>query len=242
MLHAPRALRGGAIAGVVFSLLLIASSAQAQRPGTCKVLVLGFMGGLGTAHFPPSAATPLNHQIAALREPGFCFKIFSGFCPICGHRWMRKEFGAHFLKPLQAEQIALGPKVIVYGYSQGVPAALLFSRMLQRDGIPIEMVVTVDSKGFTEGIVPSNVKMAVNFYEQRYFPFFFGKRRIRCEDPGKTQFLGNIRVEHTGHFHLPNTPPVRDALFGAIHRAYGQPDRMGSAPTIQAADSIPARF
>jgi pimeloyl-ACP methyl ester carboxylesterase len=138
---------------------------------------------------------------------------------------MRKEFGAHFLKRLTPEQIARGPKVIVYGYSLGAPAALLFSRMLQRDGVSIEMVVTIDSKGFTEGIFPSNVKSAVNFYEQRFFPILFGKRKMRCEDLEKTQFLGNIRIVHAGHLNIPRQPPVREAILSAVERAYGRDDK-----------------
>jgi hypothetical protein len=187
--------------------------------------MVGFVGGLGTAHFPPSAARPLNQELAAINQPGYCFKLFSGYCPLCAHHWMRKEFGAHFLKRLSPDQIANGPKVIVYGYSLGAPAALLFSRMLQRDGVPIEMAVTIDSKGFTEGIIPHNVKTAVNYYEQRLFPFLFGKRHMHPEDPEKTLFLGNIRIAHTGHMKIASMPLVRETLVSAVRKAYGQDDK-----------------
>jgi hypothetical protein len=191
--------------------------------------MVGFVGGLGTAHFPPSAARPLNHQLAAINQPGYCFKLFSGYCPLCAHHWMRKEFGAHFLKRLTPDQIANGPKVIIYGYSLGAPAALLFSRMLQRDGVSIEMAVTIDSKGFTEGIIPANVKTAVNFYEQRLFPFLFGKRHMHPEDLEKTQFLGNIRVAHTGHLRIANIPLVRETLVSAVQKAYGLDSKITTA-------------
>jgi hypothetical protein len=105
------------------------------------------------------------------------------------------------------------PRLILYGYSLGAPSALYLARLLGRDGVPIELTITVDSKGFTRGILPRNVKVAANFYEKESFPFVLsGKSDIRPADPQATDFLGNIRVEHVGHLTIAGSAPVEQLL------------------------------
>jgi hypothetical protein len=158
----------------------------------------------------------------SLQLHDYCFRVFSGYCPWCGRRWVRKQFGAKGKGRLTPEQVATGPVVITYGYSLGAPAALVFARQLEREGIPIELAVTVDSKGFTQGIFPRNVKAAANFYEQQLFPIWFGKRKMRPEDALATHFLGNIQVRHVGHFTIPQSAPVRELLLETVRAVYDQ--------------------
>jgi len=221
-----------AIAAVCVSLSLFASPAAAQQApaNTCRVLFVGFVGGLGTAHFPPSAASPLFRRIHALHAPGLCFKIFSGYCPWCGHRWVRKEFGAS-KGHLAAQQIADGPKVVAFGYSLGGPAALHFAKEAQSDGIPLELLATVDVVGFTQGVFPANVKVAANFYERRlHFILMEGRKTLRVEDPQATKFLGNIHVTTASHFHIPQSDPVSNLVLGTIRSLCEAQRSAGAAP------------
>lgn len=215
------ALHARLAASVAVCLLLLgvlALPSYAEKAGNrpCKVMVIGFVGGVGSAHIPPSVATPLLHHLQSLGYPGVCVRTFSAYCPWCAHRWVKKEFAAGNKGSLTEEQIEDGPKVIVYGYSLGAPSALYFARQLERDGIPIELAITVDSKGFTRGIVPRNVKVAANFYETQFLPPIFGKRNMRPEDPLVTDFLGNICVAHVGHFKIARSAPVRELLLGTV--------------------------
>jgi len=215
------ALHARLAASVAVCLLLsgvLALPSQAEKAGNraCKVMVIGFVGGIGTAHFPPSVAAPLLHHLQSLGYPGVCVKTFSAYCPWCARRWVKKEFAAGSKGRLTEEQIANGPKVIIYGYSLGAPSALYFARQLERDGIPIELAITVDSKGFTRGIIPRNVKVAANFYERQFLLPIFGKRSMQPEDPLATDFLGNIRVAHAGHFKIARSAPVRELLLSTV--------------------------
>lgn len=212
----------GALVTVCLGLASLATPADAGQdpPRSCRVMVVGFVGGLGTSKFPPSAATPLNRQLKGVALPGYCFKTYSAYCPWCAHRWVRKQFGAKGRTRLTPEQIANGPTIITYGYSMGAPAALFFARQLERDGIPIELAVTVDSKGITTGVVPRNVKTAANFYERQLFPFWFGKRNVRPEDPLATHFLGNIVVPYAGHFTIVRSMRVRDLILATVRSIY----------------------
>jgi hypothetical protein len=201
--------------------------------------VVGFVGGFGTAHFPPSAAAPLLHHLQSLGYPGVCVKAFSAYCPWCAHRWVKKEFATNNNQPLTEEQIENRPKLIAYGYSLGAPTALFFARQLERDDIPIELALTVDSKGFTQGIIPRNVKTAANFYERQLLPPIFGKRNMRPEDPLATHFLGNIRVEHSGHLRIAGSAPVRELLISTVRTVAYREERMVAGAADPALGHLP---
>jgi hypothetical protein len=221
----------GALAIVCLCLASLATPADADQdpPGSCRVMVVSFVRGLGTSKFPPSAASPLNHRLKAIALPGYCFRTYSAYCPWCAHRWVRKQFGAKGRTRLTPVQIAGGPTIITYGYSMGAPTALFFARQLERDGIPIELAVTVDSKGITTGIVPRNVRTAANYYERQLFPFWFGKRDVRPEDPLATHFLGNIVVPHAGHFQIVRSMPVRDLILATVRTVYGRQKELAAS-------------
>ncbi len=218
-LHARLAASVGVCLVMLLGVLALPAQAEKAGNGPCKVLVIGFVGGIGTAHFPPSVTAPLLHHVQSLGYPGVCVKMFSAYCPWCARRWVKKEFAAGSKGRLSEELIEKGPKVILYGYSLGAPAALYFARQLERDGIPIELAITVDSKGFTQGIIPRNVRVAANFYERQFLPPVFGKRNMRPEDPLATHFLGNIRVAHWGHLRIAGSGPVRELLLSTVREA-----------------------
>jgi hypothetical protein len=231
-LHSKRQL-GPALALSVASLLLFAAltiplRAEGRPDRRCKVVVTAFVGGIGTAHFPPSVAVPLLHHVRALRWPGVCVKQFSAYCPWCAHHWLRRSFTGSRKRPPTEEELESGPRVILYGYSLGAPSALHLARQLERDGISIELTITVDSKGFTQGIVPRNVKIAANFYEKGLVSFVSGKNDIRPEDPQATDFLGNIRLNRVGHLTIAaSIEKTRKAAVAAQTlqcRSYTSPD------------------
>jgi hypothetical protein len=202
-----------AIAGLLLPGMLVVPAQTRETPEhRCGVIVVAFVGGIGTAHFPPSVAVPLLHHLESLHYPGVCVKEVSAYCPWCAHRWVRREFAMKIKGPPAELQLQGEPKVVLYGYSLGAPSALHLARQLEKDGIPIELTITVDSKGFTRGTVPRNVKVAANFYESGFLFPAAGKRNMRPEDPLATDFLGNIRVEHVGHLRIAGSTPVRELL------------------------------
>jgi hypothetical protein len=208
------------MAWLLLALLVPSAAAQQARENSCRVLVVGFVGGLGAAHFPPTFVAPLLNHVRSLSYPGVCIKSISSYCPWCATHWVKKQFAQGTKGRLTPEQIEGGPKVITFGYSLGVPNELHFARVLEREGIPIELLITVDCRGFTKGIIPRNVKEAANFYERQFYPFYTGKNNLRPEDPEATTFLGNIHVEHAGHFKIVRTVAVRDLLDNAVRGVF----------------------
>jgi hypothetical protein len=230
------------------------ASADERLPVSCRVLIVAFVGGLGTASFPPTMATPILNEVRALDLPGVCVKTVSTYWPWSATRWVRKQLDATrkarlipvqtppgsqaqsrdlSAEPTKISETGNHPRIIVFGYSLGASHAFRFARTMQREGKPIELLLTVDTKGPTKGIVPANVKKAANFYERWLYPFFYplyyGKKDVRAEDPATTKFLGNIQVLHAGHFTIVKASPARQLLCEAV-RATFESEPTPSAP------------
>jgi pimeloyl-ACP methyl ester carboxylesterase len=201
---------------VLCAFLTPSAFADQHSPAGCRVLLITFVGGLGPASFPPTVATPVIHSVRDLGYTGVCIKIVSSYWPWSAARWVRKQWAA-----TEADE---PPKMIVFGYSLGASHAIRFAWDMQRAGIPIELLITVDAKGFTNGIIPDNVKKAENFYERwlypLFYPLYYGKRNIQIADPAKTNFLGNREVPRAGHFTIVNMSHVRQLLCQAVRGAY----------------------
>jgi hypothetical protein len=61
---------------------------------------------------------------------------------------------------------------------------------------PVLLTVQVDSVGLHDGVIPANVKAAVNFFQHDAFTIR-GQRKIRAADPSRTRILGNYRSSYS---------------------------------------------
>lgn len=105
-------------------------------------------------------------------------------------------------------------RIILFGQSWGGSAVVLLARELDRAGIPVLLTVQVDSvaKPFQhDGVIPSNVSEAVNFYQPH--GLIHGRPLIRAEDNSKTEILGNYRFDY-------NQSPVKCDGFPWIERTF----------------------
>ncbi len=84
--------------------------------------------------------------------------------------------------------------IIIYGQSFGGAAAVRLARELKRWDVPVLLTVQVDSVGRGDGVIPSNVKRAVNLYQRDPGPVR-GQPSIRAENASHTQILANL--QHT---------------------------------------------
>jgi len=214
-----------AIAVFCFVAALVTPVRTAAKPkvDNCRVLVVAFVGGLGMARFPPSMASSLLNEMRSVEPTEVCVMPVSTYVPWTAAPWVRKHLKRHAADVTAGRDDGPEPQIIVIGYSLGVPHALGFARTMNREHVPIEMLVAVDSKGFTKGVISPNVKTAANYYERELFPMlwplYYGKRNLRAEDPSKTDFLGNIQIEHEGHFSIMTAHAVRALLSGAVRDA-----------------------
>jgi len=91
-------------------------------------------------------------------------------------------------------------KIILYGHSWGASQTLIFARDLQRHGIPVSLIIQIDSVkkfGQDNRTVPANVAKAVNFYQRKGFTR--GQPLIVAADAGRTTILGNFHMKYEDH-------------------------------------------
>jgi hypothetical protein len=91
-------------------------------------------------------------------------------------------------------------RIILYGHSWGASEAISVARKLDSDGIPVLLTVQVDSVaklGEADGVIPSNVAQAANFYQPDGRPH--GRAEIRAADPSRTRIIGNFRFDYKAH-------------------------------------------
>jgi len=87
--------------------------------------------------------------------------------------------------------------IFLFGHSWGASAVVGLSRKLERKGIPVMLIVQVDSvaKPFhNDRVIPSNVLQAANFYQTR--GLIHGRSKIIAADPSHTTILGNFRWDY----------------------------------------------
>jgi hypothetical protein len=106
----------------------------------------------------------------------------------------RRNVAEEFVLQALGDERAQRP-LVVYGQSFGGAAVLKFARSLERLSIPIALTVQVDSVGRGDGLVPTNVRFALNLYQSDGW-FIRGEQPIRSEDPGETVILGNRQFHY----------------------------------------------
>jgi hypothetical protein len=91
-------------------------------------------------------------------------------------------------------------KIILYGHSWGASQTLTFAKDLQQRGIPVSLIVQIDSVrkfGQDNRTVPANVAKAVNFYQRKGLTR--GQPLIVAADAGRTKILGNFHMQYDDH-------------------------------------------
>lgn len=107
-------------------------------------------------------------------------------------------------------------RVVIYGQSMGGAATLKLARFLAARQVPVLLTVQVDSFGARDSIVPPNVSVAANYYQNHLFTVR-GQKKIRAADPARTRILGNFEFEYPlWKVHTwPESWPRR--IFGGAH-------------------------
>lgn len=186
---------------------------HAQEP--CKVLILGFNGGLETPNNSTTGIVKLRDRLNTPEYPGVCFRNFLPYSWPRAKHWIVSHFPKHGGRFTQ-EEVDRGPKVIILGHSFGGMATLIVARLLGGRGIPVELTVQLVSFGLADNTVPSNVRNAANFYVHDAIGFWT-KKHVRVKDPNATHFYGNILVTGFDHVSVTRAPQVSDLVISTVH-------------------------
>ncbi|WP_040534083.1 hypothetical protein [Legionella drancourtii] len=109
--------------------------------------------------------------------------------------------------------------IILVGHSLGANEQIKVARNLDKLGIPVDLLVTVDAVSQT--VVPPNVKHVMNFYKPGYVPMFSGLK-LRAIEPDKTR-LENINVSTlkgvaVNHFTIDKDPVVQAMIMDEVKK------------------------
>jgi pimeloyl-ACP methyl ester carboxylesterase len=210
---------------VLFALLTAglalfpAEALARQKPSSpCKVIVLGYVGGLDAPGNPLSGIVRIRNRLRSLNDEGLCVETFSAYTWPDGYHWLMKKLA-------EAAPAADGAraKIIIYGHSLGGWATVATARRLAARNIPVELTVQIDSVGFTDATVPANVKEAANYYRWAIVPPY-GRTKIRAQNADATQILGNFELKRANHYGVAGTPAISDLIVAKVQALYAAPE------------------
>jgi hypothetical protein len=95
-------------------------------------------------------------------------------------------------------------RIIIYGHSWGGSEAITVARELDKLSIPVLLTIQVDSvekRHQNDGVIPTNVVRAANFYQ------------IRAADPAHTSIIGNFRFDYKDTPYTCKNYPWYDRVF-----------------------------
>ena len=144
------------------------------RPG--DTIVIGFLGGI--EHWNDGSRSVRKLVLDLRRTPGVHAESFGNRNYSTALRYVERAAGAH-------------PRVIIIGQSLGGGRTVELARALRRRHIPVALTVQVDSVGLRDGVIPDNVKAAINYYQHEPLTVW-GRAEIRAADPFYTNILGNF--------------------------------------------------
>ena len=107
--------------------------------------------------------------------------------------------------------------IILIGHSLGANEQIKVARNLNKDGIPVDLLVTVDAVSQT--IVPPNVKEALNMYKPGFIPMFSGLK-LRAVNPQATHIenvnVATLKDVQVNHFTIDKDDVVQDIILAKI--------------------------
>ncbi len=175
--------------------------AGAQQPADLKTptplqpgstLVVGFLGFY--EHWNDDHRG-VRQLVLRLRErPGVYAESFSNHRREAAVSFILRALDTNGDGRLDAQEKAQA-RLILFGQSWGGAAAVAAAKDLAQIGVPVLLTAQVDSVGLHDGVIPPNVRAAVNFYQHDPLTVQ-GRGEIRAADPAKTLILGNFRTSY----------------------------------------------
>ena len=161
-----------------------------------RLIVIGFMGGRVSAgnlvHKEALVARALQQRYPATVQAA----VFANHDSLNALKLVLKLLDSDGDGRLSAGEKSAA-RIVIYGHSWGASETVALARRLNDLGIPVLLTVQVDSvekPSEDDGMIPPNVREAVNFYETE--GLLHGRSQIAAMDPKKTTILGNYESSY----------------------------------------------
>ena len=159
-------------------------------------IVIGFVGGFVRRNNYVHSAVQLAARLRQEYSSGVYVEVFENHRGQNAYEKILQLLDTDDTGKLTPEQ-KKSARIILYGHSWGASEAISVARKLESDGIPVLLTVQVDSVsklGEADGVIPSNVAQAANFYQPDGRPH--GRSEIKAADPSRTRIIGNFGFDY----------------------------------------------
>lgn len=142
--------------------------------------------------------------------------------------------------------------VLLYGYSTGANTAIGVAKRLQRSGIPVDVLFTVDPFPVASLRVPTNVRYCANYYHC-FLPGvpLLGSRPLSQEQGGRSELTNTdlwrsgLRKGFVQHFNMDEQPRIKAEISSRLLEACAPrnmaPAKSPATPQSPAPTSMAAR-
>jgi hypothetical protein len=159
-------------------------------------IVIGFVGGFLSHDNAVHGGVKLAARLREDYPNGTYVKVFENHHGDLAHKEVLRLLDANHDGKLSNDE-KQHAHIVIYGHSWGGSETVTLARQLEKDGVPVLLTVQVDSIakiGQNDGVIPPNVRQAVNFYQLN--GLLHGRSEIRAEDKSRTQIIGNFKYDY----------------------------------------------
>lgn len=156
--------------------------------------MLGFQGGRERWNNEKTAVRRLAVKLREMKREGLHVETVENRKRALALRLVREAFDRNGDGTLDAEERS-EVRLVLYGHSFGGAAVIKLARELEAMGVPVLLMVQIDSVGRGDDVVPANVARAANLFQRNGF-LIRGEPAIRAADPQRTEILGNFEFDY----------------------------------------------
>ncbi|MGA7921538.1 MAG: hypothetical protein WCA38_17900 [Candidatus Acidiferrales bacterium] len=212
-----RAVAAQALTSTEGAPAVLSSDTAAIPQSTPQIIVVGFVGGFVHGDNTFHSAVQVASRIRRDYPSGVYVNTFENHRGEDAHRFILQALDSNHDGRLSGDE-KHNARIVLYGHSWGGSETVTLANQLNVDGIPVLLTIQVDSitkRGENDGVIPSNVAQAVNYYQTN--GLVHGRTTIRAEDPMRTQVIGNFRFDYAG------SPPVCELGYPWWDRMFMKP-------------------
>src|SRR5262249_28782634 len=159
------------------------------------VIVIGFVGGFVRHENAVHSPVQVGQRLREAYPAGVYVEIFENSKREAARRKILQLLDVSKDGMLSAEEKRQA-RIVIYGMSWGGSETVTLAKELEAEKIPVTLTIQVDSVtkiGENDGVIPTNVAEAVNFYQDN--GLLHGRAEIRAQDAQRTKILGNFRYD-----------------------------------------------
>jgi pimeloyl-ACP methyl ester carboxylesterase len=171
-----------------------AASAHVEKAPSS--IVIGFVGGFVRHDNPHHGPVQITRRLRESVPPDTFLQVFENRHRRTAYHTILRLLDTNHDGSLSGDEKGRA-RIILFGHSWGGSATVMLARELRREGIPVLLTVQVDSVAKpwqNDSVIPPNVAEAINYYQPH--GIIHGRALITAADPGKTQILGNYRMDY----------------------------------------------